>query len=496
MSRCIVTALPEAVVQDVLIHWLDIHHIVGLDSAFCVAGERTAYLRTAYNVTYVIRLVKHYDRGVSWFLLRGMQLNGVCLCGEFVWNDKLREAYLEKFGEKFRWVNVDKSVCRHKLVALDVKKWCPNLQSVVWSVSPYESPSARHDEVLALLLHASPVLQKMYLKRLALTQRGFGQILQQCATLTELTLHFLRVPLPVQVALPSLARLEMYYCTVPDALMIAIGENCPNLRRLYAFLNDDDAPVTITDAGVRAVAQGCLLLRETDVEHARGISQQLCIELVKLANFTELAFSGWNGMNDDFARGLLQVYPALLKLYCHCYGWSVSDHTLAICAQQCPLLECLSLVRCNAVTMQGVLPLFWQGNRLRNVTISDCQQLGDEVALAVAQNCLQLYMCCFEGTRLLNDTVVIKLAENCPLLVLVSLNSPVVSDTALPALATHCPQLRTLFLAGCSNLTMLGVRLLADSCKTLESVCLPRHFVLQEVRHLFDRSTEVSVSRK
>jgi hypothetical protein len=38
---------------------------------------------------------------------------------------------------------------------------------------------------------------------------------------------------------------------------------------------------TVTDAGARAVLQGCPRLRNTDVEYAIGISHPLRLELIK-----------------------------------------------------------------------------------------------------------------------------------------------------------------------------------------------------------------------
>jgi hypothetical protein len=74
-----------------------------------------------------------------------------------------------------------------------------------------------------------------------------------------------------------------------DEVLIAIGQRCAKLETLQMFeLAEYRRVYAVTDLGVRAVLQGCPLLRETDVEYATGISGELRTELVRLGYFSRL----------------------------------------------------------------------------------------------------------------------------------------------------------------------------------------------------------------
>jgi hypothetical protein len=94
---------------------------------------------------------------------------------------------------------------------------------------------------------------------------------------------------PIEIALPSLTYLELYSRCMTDAALIAIGERCTKLETLRVFMPKGLlSELQITDVGVRAVLQGCLLLRVTDVEYAVGISTELRLALAKRCNYKSL----------------------------------------------------------------------------------------------------------------------------------------------------------------------------------------------------------------
>jgi hypothetical protein len=62
---------------------------------------------------------------------------------------------------------------------------------------------------------------------------------------------------------------------------------------------------------VLAVLQGCPLLRETDVEYASGIIDDLRVKLVKRRELVELRVCMWEGMNDQLLQRILMASPSL-----------------------------------------------------------------------------------------------------------------------------------------------------------------------------------------
>jgi F-box/leucine-rich repeat protein 2/20 len=230
---------------------------------------------------------------------------------------------------------------------------------------------------------------------------------------------------------------------------------------------------------VRAVLLGCPKLRETDLAHSARISNELRVEVAALCNFSRLQLSEWDEISDELALQDLSVCPNLTELDCSYCGWVA--HTLAVCAQHCPLLESVSLQGCNNVTNNDVRTLVAAcGSRLCRLDLTDCQRLGDEAVLAVAEHCPRLLeiKCPFN----VSDAAVVALAGCCQQLTSVFLSLSTVRDPGVTALAAHCPKLTCIVLHGCCDVTMQGVHALAENCRLLSRLQLPRHLAANAAR--------------
>jgi hypothetical protein len=153
------------------------------------------------------------------------------------------------------------------------------------------------------------------------------KVLQALQNLRKLKIAKFRHRIPVEVALPTLQELSVTNCQATDATMAAIGSNCPLLHTLMVFEGNK-----ITNVGVRAVLQGCPLLRETDVKHAK-ISLDLRVELAKRARLKSITFCDWPGVDNRMAQSVLKVSASLtyLRLPREC----AVDATLAACVLHC-----------------------------------------------------------------------------------------------------------------------------------------------------------------
>jgi hypothetical protein len=106
MHTCIILALPQAVIKEIFVKWLWLRQIVRLDSAFCDKGTRAHFLEAAYGPE-VIYPVEHdilYNLVVPWYLLRGVQVDGVWFGEDLVYDEALRRKYFARFGKGFRWM--------------------------------------------------------------------------------------------------------------------------------------------------------------------------------------------------------------------------------------------------------------------------------------------------------------------------------------------------------------------------------------------------------
>jgi hypothetical protein len=170
-----------------------------------------------------------------------------------------------------------------------------------------------------------------------------------------------------------------------DTLMQLVAEHCKELRMLHVFEYGDSA-LRVTDAGVRAVLEGCPLLQQTDVEYADDISIELRVELAKRGAYVTLQLSKWIGLSEELLIGIFTVCPQLQCLKCHRIG-ALTDAALAACAQHCPLLSSLSIDKCHAVTSRGLVAFFHSGSKLLFVGLHRMECVDDTVAEAIIQHC-------------------------------------------------------------------------------------------------------------
>jgi hypothetical protein len=330
---------------------------------------------------------------------------------------------------------------------------------------------------------------------LKIQQHVLAQVLQNCSCLTQLTItrsgSAPAILLPSEAAIPTLRDLYTN-CLVSDATLVAIGRRCSQLKSLQANSDSSHVGTLVTEVGVAAVVQGCLLLRRTNLHTGWVSSDDLRVELNKRCPNFLLIMTEWQGMNDGLAQKVLMASPAVKEVsFVYC-DW-LTDATLAVCAEYCPLLEGIRLSDCAPhFTTAGVLHLIHLGTKLRRVDFGYCPQLGDEVVLAVAQCCplLQDFKC----PPHTSDAAFVLLAESCPELTTAGFARTDISDTALVAVATYCKKITAVYMWGCKKITVEGIRAVGLHCASLRTFMLPSHLSALEVESLKAQFPEVWVA--
>jgi hypothetical protein len=98
-------------------------------------------------------------------------------------------------------------------------------------------------------------------------------------------------------------------------------------------------------------------------------------------------FAQWRDMSEELAQGVLSVSPNVVDADFRRCGW-LTDATLTICAEYCPLVEDIVLVDCPRATTYGVRVLVSAlGSRVRSVDLRGCHQLSAGAVLAIAEHC-------------------------------------------------------------------------------------------------------------
>jgi hypothetical protein len=410
--------LPEALRRDVFVEWLGLKQVVWLDSAFCCRASRVQFTSLIYGqlTTFAVNFRPSYRRvnsALRWVTSRGIRLDAICLCGDTIRTEEslqLLEMFLAVSGSAI--LRVRSCTCSrtvnivHHKVLLLVAKWCSNMVSFQ---AEHFGATWQWDDSLIALTKACQRLTKLSLDGVMLSDQGLAEALRHCVALENLEVMTSCKAIPIEVAIPSLITMTFSGRYLSDAVLLTIGRRCARLETLIVFGLTSYSQVT--DVGVRAVLQGCPLLRETDVEYATGISGVLRVELVRRLSPSCLDFGHWSGIDNHLVQGFLMVCPNLTTLWCRRCEW-LTDATLAVCAQHCRQLQRLGLDECPHVTTDGLRALVINlGSTLRSIDLCFSDHLGDEVVLAIAEHCPLLEQ--FTAPPNTSDTAMAELLNRC-----------------------------------------------------------------------------------
>jgi hypothetical protein len=415
-------SLPEALARVIFVVWFDLKHVASLDSAICCRDLRIQFARLVYgqSTTYYMDFslpLESFKDLLRWAISRGALFDDLCLCERTTSTEEsmlLLETFLATSGSAIHLVCVSFesssfSVAFQKAFLL-VAKLCPNVT--------HFHGECRHlglqwNEHLVPLNSACWRLKSLLLDGMKLSEQSLAEALRHCISLKYLEVRTEDQAIPVEVAIPSLKSLKSCSRCMSDAVLIAIGRRCVNLKTLLIFesLTHFTSDYTVTNNGVRAILQGCPLLRETDVTRAAGVTADVRLQLMKRCTTTKLFPGCWPDMENDLLQELLKVSPHVTELSFGGCEW-LTDATLTVCAQHCPQLRELTLWECPHVTAEGMRALVIKlGGTLRSIAIRLCPQLGDEVVLAVAEHCPLLEH--FYPPTTVSDAAVAKLKGRC-----------------------------------------------------------------------------------
>jgi hypothetical protein len=397
MECFILLRLPEVISRQVLTEWLLFMHMVKLDTAVCNYKTREKYLNLAYgrDTTFTMessRQEQKLNSLLNWAVSRNAQLDGIHLAGKHNCSDGLLERFLTMTGPTVRWIDSCGERGRHGVCSaqrqqllLEIADACPNIRTL--KIQDLDG-TVLWDESLIDLTRKLQQLTSLELFGVGHSKQGLASALNNCRCLKALLVGSVHPVLPVEVALPSMEVIVAGSDNMTDAVLLAMGERCAKLEKLVMFTTMSSINIhSVTDAGVRAVLQGCPLLCKTDAEYAGGISIELRVELARRSNFTTMTLRQWYNMSPPLAQGLLSVSPNLTELNLSGCSW-LTDATLARCAQHCPPLETFVMRGCGTVNHVGVRALVSKvGSTLRTIDLDGCSRLGDETIQAIAEHC-------------------------------------------------------------------------------------------------------------
>ncbi|OAY79870.1 F-box/LRR-repeat protein 2 [Ananas comosus] len=230
-----------------------------------------------------------------------------------------------------------------------------------------------------------------------------------------------------------------FYPGVVDADLDVIAAGFPNLR----VLNLQNCK-GISDMGLIALAGGLLSLQSLDVSNCR-----------KLTN------KGLTSISSG-CRNLRSLHVAGCK--------SVTDNLLHSLSKNCLHLEELGLAGCSNITDSGLSVLADGCRHIRFLDLSKCSKIGDigvsKIAEASSSSLTSLKILdCFNA----GDTSIFSLAKSCPNLeTLVIGGCRDITDESIETLSVACSQsLKSLRMDWCLNITDSSLRCLLSHCRHL-----------------------------
>ncbi|XP_010067019.2 F-box/LRR-repeat protein 4 [Eucalyptus grandis] len=229
----------------------------------------------------------------------------------------------------------------------------------------------------------------------------------------------------------------------------------------------------VTDADLAVVARKFKRLKVLNLSHCKGITDKGMLEIGDgLSTLQSLDVSFCRKLTDRGLEAVARGCHDMRTLHlASCRA--VSDVLLLGLSRNCPNLEELVLEGCTNITDQGITDLVGGCQKIKLLDVSKCSNVGDVGISNVAKSCssslrtLKLLDCCKVG-----DQSVLSLASFCMgLETLVVSGCRDISDESLKSLAAACGNsLKTLGMNWCLNVSDLSLSSILAQCRYLEAL--------------------------
>jgi hypothetical protein len=216
-----------------------------------------------------------------WSAAKNARFDGVYVDSRYPVDHRLLQAFVRISGPAVRLVRSyskggDCTVCQQAL--LEIVRCCPNVTKLNLTAMRTADTST-WDDCLIALTNRWPNLTELTLDDVPLSTQGMTTALSHCKAIESLAILTASQGIPRAVAIPTLKSLNIASQGMGDDVMVAVGQICTKLEILKMFSQWHGARHRVTDVGMRAVLRGCPLLRNTEVELAGTISNELRVEM-------------------------------------------------------------------------------------------------------------------------------------------------------------------------------------------------------------------------
>jgi F-box/leucine-rich repeat protein 2/20 len=239
--------------------------------------------------------------------------------------------------------------------------------------------------------------------------------------------------------LTELRFVSSFWNSISDLTLIAISDNCRNLK-----IFDPDSR-NITDIGLISIAKNCLHLENIEIYNNKNITD---LSLIAISN-------------NCFNLQILNLDS------CD----QITDEGIIAISNNCINLKILILNYCDQITDNGIVSISNKCVNLEELSLNWCDQITDEVLIAISNNCIKLKILILNYCDQITDNGLISIAKRCLKIENISIFFKVnITDLSLIEISNNCKNLTVLNIGNCVAVTDNGVIAVTKKCLNLENL--------------------------
>lgn len=354
-------------------------------------------------------------------------------------------------------------------------KWSGVLSTVSISNCPMVGSSG-----ISMLARGCQKLKKLKLEKISVGNEGLVAIGEHCRSLTRAKFASLSccdeegfMGFCGGAGLRQLRSLLISCCPgITDVSLEKVGKVCKDLK--MCVLSQCEA---VTDIGLKAFMQCCLCLDSLQLEKCHSITQAGVYAALTQCKgrLRSLGLSKCDGLNDV---GVHSFVPPLTCLslkslqVAQCKG--VGNGCVVMMGLCCPSLEHLDLSGLTSITDGAVISILQRcGDHLLSVNLTKCINITDAAISALATYCPNLEILTLDGCCQVGDIGLHAVAVECSFLKELDVSGLAITDCGIQALVTlRGMWLHSLTFTGCVYLTDESLSAIEHCCPALGALNL------------------------
>uniref|UniRef100_A0A2P2JXI3 F-box/LRR-repeat protein 15-like leucin rich repeat domain-containing protein n=1 Tax=Rhizophora mucronata TaxID=61149 RepID=A0A2P2JXI3_RHIMU len=257
-------------------------------------------------------------------------------------------------------------------------------------------------------------------------------------------------------------RLQQLNLAHGSAVTAALANSLKKLSNLHSVKLDG---CVVTNDGLKAIGDWCILLRELSLSKCLGVTDEgLSCFVTKHTELRKLDITCCRKITDISIAHITSSCTNLTSLRMESCTM-VPREAFVFIGQRCKFLEELDLTD-NEIDDEGLKSIS-KCSRLSSLKLGICMNISDEGLAHIGMNCSKLTELDLYRSAGITDSGILAIACVCPDLEMINMSyCKDITDSSLISLS-KCSNLNTFESRGCPLITSLGLAAIAVGCKQL-----------------------------